>query len=324
MRVAIPLFGNRVSPRFLYADQVLLAHVDNGAVTSRKALDSYCYTGREWLSQLQELDVDVFVCGGVEADFETDAQALGITVHKDVAGSVDTILDALVSGALVSGFGLFRYRETNLQTRDASWKLPEEKEPETRGGMDCTLCADRACLKGVDCLAHRHMAAVAAPDPAGMAMRDTAEEISGEIEERLCRVAETIEFARRMEYSHVGVAFCTSMFREAEILAGLLRHYFRVTTLCCKLGGRGISHDVPHQTPDDIACNPVGQAMVFNQAGTELNIVAGLCVGCDALFSAHSRAPVTTLFVKDRMLANNPMGALYSRFYLKRLMENIR
>ena len=42
-------------------------------------------------------------------------------------------------------------------------------------------------------------------------------------------------------------------------------------------------------------CNPVGQAMLLNKAGTELNIVVGLCVGHDSLFFKHSGAPVTVL-----------------------------
>jgi uncharacterized metal-binding protein len=40
-------------------------------------------------------------------------------------------------------------------------------------------------------------------------------------------------------------------------------------------------------------------------------------MGADCIFSRFSDAPVTTLFVKDRSLANNPIGAVYSDYYLK-------
>jgi uncharacterized metal-binding protein len=40
-------------------------------------------------------------------------------------------------------------------------------------------------------------------------------------------------------------------------------------------------------------------------------------MGADCVFSMLSDAPVSTLFVKDKSLANNPIGALYSDFYLK-------
>ena len=63
----------------------------------------------------------------------------------------------------------------------------------------------------------------------------------------------------------------------------------------------------------EVICNPVGQAAILNRAGTELNLLVGLCLGHDMLFNKHSAAPVTTVIVKDRVLANNPAGALYSR-----------
>ena len=65
-----------------------------------------------------------------------------------------------------------------------------------------------------------------------------------------------------------------------------------------------------------IACNPLGQARVLNRMGCDLNVLVGLCVGTDSVFARASEAPVTTLIVKDRSLAHNPIGALYSEYYL--------
>jgi uncharacterized metal-binding protein len=64
-------------------------------------------------------------------------------------------------------------------------------------------------------------------------------------------------------------------------------------------------------------------ASVLNQAETELNIAMGLCIGCDFVFAANSHAPVTTLFVKDRLLANNPIAAIYSKYEIERLKKLI-
>jgi len=33
------------------------------------------------------------------------------------------------------------------------------------------------------------------------------------------------------------------------------------------------------------ACNPIAQARLLNQAGTDMNIIIGLCVGHDMLFA---------------------------------------
>lgn len=58
-------------------------------------------------------------------------------------------------------------------------------------------------------------------------------------------------------------------------------------------------------------CTPVGQARALARAGTELNLLLGLCVGHDSLFMKHSVAPVTVLAVKDRVLGHNPLAAVY-------------
>ena len=135
---------------------------------------------------------------------------------------------------------------------------------------------------------------------------------------RWCRVQETVEFAKRMGYRRIGIATCVGL------LAGILRsHGFEVIGAGCKAGmvpktDVGIDPeccDVGRNT-----CNPVLQAEFLNRGGTDLNIVMGLCVGHDCLFNKHSEAPVTTLVVKDRVLANNPAGALYTAgSYYKRL-----
>ena len=68
-------------------------------------------------------------------------------------------------------------------------------------------------------------------------------------------------------------------------------------------------------------CNPAGQAQLLNEAKTQLNALCGLCVGHDAIFAKISEAPVTTLIAKDRVLAHNPVGAIYSAYIRKQLIK---
>ena len=56
---------------------------------------------------------------------------------------------------------------------------------------------------------------------------------------------------------------------------------------------------------------PILQAKLLNEQKTDFNIALGLCVGHDSLFYQYSEARVTTLVVKDRVLAHNPVGAIY-------------
>lgn len=133
------------------------------------------------------------------------------------------------------------------------------------------------------------------------------------------RLLETAEFAERMGYEKLGLVFCTGLRKEAAVIDGFLRERgFQVVSVICKAGR------IPKETigvkdgekivPGTLEpmCNPVMQALVLNRAGTEFNIVAGLCVGHDSLFMMHSKAPCTVLVAKDRTSAHSPAAAIYT------------
>lgn len=145
------------------------------------------------------------------------------------------------------------------------------------------------------------------------------------------RAEDTIEFAREMGYETLGIASCVGLKREAAILESVLRdNGFSVVSAICKTGGVpketvGI-RDSEKLTPGGFEpmCNPVAQAMLLDAAGSQLNIVMGLCVGHDSLFYRTSKAPVTTLVAKDRVLGHNPVAALYNHqsYYRDRLRRD--
>jgi len=147
------------------------------------------------------------------------------------------------------------------------------------------------------------------------------------------RVEETIEFAKRCNFKKLGLAFCIGLRNEARILANILeKNGFEVSSVVCKTGATpkeeiGLKKDEKIR-PDEyeVICNPVAQAMLLNKDGTDFNILFGLCVGHDTIFIMHSKAPVTCLAVKDRVLAHNPVSAIYTsyHYYKKKLYEEHR
>ena len=145
------------------------------------------------------------------------------------------------------------------------------------------------------------------------------------------RVEDTIEFARSMGYRTLGIASCVGLKREAAVLENILRkNGFEVTSAICKTGGvpkeiLGIKDEEKvHAGHFEAMCNPVAQAKLLDATGSELNILVGLCVGHDAIFTKESKAPVTTLIAKDRVLGHNPAAALYNHqsYFKKRLYED--
>lgn len=157
------------------------------------------------------------------------------------------------------------------------------------------------------------------PDVRNMALAAARVEAEGYM--KWSRVEETIAFAERIGAEMLGIAYCVRLELEARLLYNLLRdRCFGVVNVCCKVGAINkesiglTNHEKVHPGRYEVACNPVAQAMLLNDAETDLNIVIGLCVGHDALFIAESSAPVTVLIVKDRPNANNPSLGLYKAY----------
>lgn len=187
--------------------------------------------------------------------------------------------------------------------------------------MNCAKCDERGCyLEGKDCTGGRYDAEALYDEEDLEALR-VSTGIEGEFYMELTRVEELVEYARRMKYSKIGLAFCIGLAAEAQLLQQLLSRDFKVTSVCCKITGEDkAQHGLRQVDPNryEAMCNPIVQANVLNREKTELNVIVGLCIGHDILFNKHSEAPVTTIAVKDRVLAHNPLGALYSRYYLSK------
>ena len=138
-----------------------------------------------------------------------------------------------------------------------------------------------------------------------------------------------MSFARRIGVTHLGIATCAGLLREARLAQEIFEAQgFVVDAVCCKVGSIpkeeiGVADEEKIRPGQyEALCSPIGQAMLLNEAGTGLNVVIGLCVGHDSLFFMHSKAPATVLVVKDRVLGHNPVAALYtSHSYYHHLME---
>ncbi len=145
------------------------------------------------------------------------------------------------------------------------------------------------------------------------------------------RLEEIVHFSRRMGFSHLGLAFCVGLRKEAAEVVKILKDAgFKVDSVICKNGSipkehLGITEEQkvrPNQF--EPMCNPVSQAKVLERAGTEFNILLGLCVGHDTLFIKYSQTPLTVLAVKDRVLGHNPLAAVYATHYFAKRMASLK
>jgi len=337
MQYGIPLLGDRVAPRCTIAESLLLLSVNRNKVRSQRLIAMHQQAWMEFIRTLQDAQVDTLICGGISRNAKELVQSKRIEVLENVAGSTQEITEALQSGNLRSGFGLQEDESGAVAAEaDSTSELRPEKpavdagEPsgrvETRqraGVVDCLSCPDRVCLRGEPCDLMKGTEVAPGQQPDQRIM-ESAMDIACEEGRTLCRLSELIYFCLDMKYRKLGLAFCVDLLEPAEILAGVLRRFFEVYPVCCKVGGLRVTDPVMSRHGESdargrehIVCNPLGQARYLNDVGTDFNVLVGLCIGMDCAFIGASQAPVTTLLVKDRSLANNPIGALYSEYYLK-------
>jgi uncharacterized metal-binding protein len=142
------------------------------------------------------------------------------------------------------------------------------------------------------------------------------------------RIIEICEFAHKMGYHRLGLAFCIGLAYEAGLVEKIFQsHGFEVVSVVCK-AGRALKEELDIDPADfvmpplkEAMCNPIFQAKLLNAEKTEFNVLLGLCVGHDSLFFKYAEAYTTVLAVKDRVTGHNPLAAVYlSHSYYGKVM----
>ncbi len=214
-----------------------------------------------------------------------------------------------------------------------------------KGGTHCWSIADKPPSQPANCPAKHHddilratfeqyrrgteeaRLSAAATEVEGLSYR--GEPGSPIIKARWTRVEDTIALAKRMGFQKIGIATCIGLLDETHRLSDILEAQgLTPSSVCCKAGSLDKRELGLPETAKvrpgmfEPACNPIAQAEILNRIGTDMNIIVGLCVGHDMLFTMHSKAPVTTLVAKDRVTGHNPASVLYGQnFYYKRLQQ---
>lgn len=189
----------------------------------------------------------------------------------------------------------------------------------------CATCTHHACYtKGTNCTGVPEEEVIAVYTDEEKKLMEAAAYVEGTFYSNITRIQETAEFAKAMGYKRLGLAFCIGLNDEMRYINRYFENQgFEVFSVCCKNCSVGKNELNLKQVKPELAheamCNPKFQAKFLSDQQVELFISVGLCVGHDAIFNANCQGPVTTLVVKDRLLAHNPLGAIYSRYWKKKL-----
>lgn len=116
------------------------------------------------------------------------------------------------------------------------------------------------------------------------------------------RLEHIMEFSSSIGYRKIGLAGCARYLPLMKAVKKVLAGYGFESMYCsCKVGGNHFSDLDLDKDSDWTLCNPLGQAMLLNDWGAELNVQFGLCMGHDLIFNHYSKAPVTVLVVKEKI-----------------------
>ena len=101
-KIVIPIFNERISPRFDCAQSFLLIAVENSEVVESEELHTAQLSTMERVRRLGDLRVDTLICGGID---EASARGLvhnGIRIYSWVTGLARDALISFLNGDLES------------------------------------------------------------------------------------------------------------------------------------------------------------------------------------------------------------------------------
>ena len=105
MKLAIMLYGTRVSPRFGYSQAVMIVEVSGNQEILRKTLETNEYYPEQIPLVLGKEGVEVVISGGMNRHFQDLFHSQGIQVIWGIIGEADDALAAFRGGQLTPGMG---------------------------------------------------------------------------------------------------------------------------------------------------------------------------------------------------------------------------
>ena len=96
MRIAITVWGNRISPVFESSENLMVVKIENYKITRQKILKIVPKTVVQAIEMMKKKKADILICGAIT---ERDSQRIrdnGIHLVSFISGNTDKILETYV------------------------------------------------------------------------------------------------------------------------------------------------------------------------------------------------------------------------------------
>jgi predicted Fe-Mo cluster-binding NifX family protein len=105
MKLAVPRYAGRISPRFGFTQDILVADVGGGKVPSWETLPIDRHLPEEIPALLARRGVEMVLTGGMNLHFQNLFLSLGIEVIWGLIGTPEEAVEAFLAGAIRPGMG---------------------------------------------------------------------------------------------------------------------------------------------------------------------------------------------------------------------------
>jgi len=99
--LAIPNFGNRISPRFDYAETFQLIKIDNDKIIERNTIKIISHNRLERINMMLGLKPDIIICDGISELSIERLTENNIQIISWVNGEIEEILKKYLCGNLI-------------------------------------------------------------------------------------------------------------------------------------------------------------------------------------------------------------------------------
>jgi predicted Fe-Mo cluster-binding NifX family protein len=103
MKIAIPVFQTKISPRFDSTQDFILLQIEQSNVMKRDTLHTGGWSLSAKINQLVLLGVDTLICGGIDLASMQQLNFNGIKIYSWITGEVEDAVTCFLNQGLESG-----------------------------------------------------------------------------------------------------------------------------------------------------------------------------------------------------------------------------
>lgn len=119
MKLALTIWGNRISPVFDSARKLLIVEVKNTKVVKRQ-YESINFETASGLTQiLSDLKINVLICGAISREFSNVIETSAIKLIPFITGNVDAVLESYIkNNRVIAEFFMPGCRNTGIDVEE--------------------------------------------------------------------------------------------------------------------------------------------------------------------------------------------------------------